>query len=362
MIAEGTDAAAVTEEQILGVANDVETFTRNYKISRKDLAKAIGYSAGVVSDFLTAKYQGNRGQVALDLENWLVEEETRRSRPETTQFVWTNVAMEIKATANYAIDEKTIAMVYGPDTSGVGKTTALQAIYQEMGPRRCSLITIDAVDANPTGLLKKICIGLRKDDAGSNRARFERAVAALSGRSHLLLIDQIHNLRGSKDDKPFYILADLFDATKAAQLWCGTADLVTYLERQQKRNADQSLAQIRRRIFPRVDLMETLRSGGGDGGEPLVTVDQVREMFAKNKFKLTAAAARFVCELCNQPDSGSIGLCVQIVRYATMMAEIKRITSIDTPLLKEAMRRGFSPARAELVLQRVQLLEQRKVG
>ena len=355
MIAEGTDAKDVSAEHIGQVAADVELFTRTHKISRKDLAKSIGYSPGVISEFIAGNYKGNAGQVAIDLENWLVEEEARRSRPQTTQFVWTNVAMEIKSVANYCLDLRKIGLVYGPDTSGIGKTTALQAIHQELGPRRSALITIDKVDANPTGLLAKICVGLKKDHAGSTRQKFKRIVDELTGRSHLLLIDQIHNLRGAKEDRPFYILADLYDATKTAQLWCGTADLVTYLQRQQARNADESLAQIRRRIFPCVDLMESLRSGGeGGSGEPLVTVDQVREMFAKNKLKLTATAARFLCEVCNQPDSGAVGLCAQIVEYATMMADFKRLTSIDLPLLKEAMRRGFSPRRAELLVQRIE--------
>jgi hypothetical protein len=168
------------------------------------------------------------------------------------------------------------------------------------------------------------------------------------------MIDQIQNLRNAKDDRPLYILADLYDALQdtCAQLWCGTADMLAYLDRQRARKADESLAQIRRRIFPRVDLMESLRNGGkGGGGEMLVTVEQVREMFARNKLKLTAAAARFLCELCNQPDSGAIGLCVQLVEYATMMAEMTRgTTSIDVPLLKSAMRRGFTPKRTDDLL------------
>src|SRR5947209_7707783 len=113
------------------------------------------------------------------------------------------------------------------------QATPPQAIHQELGPRRSSLATIDKVDANPTGLLKKLCRSMHVDRGGTNKRRFDRLVEALTGRSHLLLIDQIHSLRGAKEDKPFYILTDLFDATKAAQLWCGTSDLVEYLTRQQ---------------------------------------------------------------------------------------------------------------------------------
>lgn len=353
MIAEGTDAKDVTKEQVQQVATDVETFCRHHRISRKELAKNCGYSPSVVSEFLSGKYPGDVGQVAIDLEDWLVAEEAQRSKPATTQFVWTNVAMEIKSVANYARDERSIAMICGPDSSGIGKTTALQAILQELGPRKCALATIDKVSANPTGLLRTLLAAVGKEQSGSNAQRFDRLLEYLSGRQHLLIIDQAHNLRFAKDDKPFYILTDLWDKSKTAQLWCGTADLLSYLQRQRRRNGDESLAQVGSRIFPIVDLMESLRAGGGDGGEPLVTVEQVREMFGKNRLKLTSAAARFICELCNLPDSGCVRLAVQVVRYATMMAEIQRVQVLDVPLLQAAMRRGFTPQRADALLRKL---------
>jgi DNA transposition AAA+ family ATPase len=362
MIPEGTDAKAVTDAQIQQVADDVKTFIRAAEIKAVAVAKALGYSPGVISEFLKGTYAGNRGQVAIDLENWLVEEEVRRARPATTQFVWTNVALKIKSVANLCRDFKKIGLIYGPDASGIGKTIALRAIAQELGPRASTLATIDKVDASPTGLLRKLCDAMHVDHTGGNLRKFDRLVKALKGRSHLLMIDQIHNLRGSKEDKPFYILADLYDATQTAQLWCGTADLVGYLNRQQTRNADESLAQIRRRIFPAVDLMEGVREGGGNG-EPLVTIDQIREMFARNKLKLAAPAAKFLTMLANLPDSGSVGLCVQIIEYVTAIGG-ERLKEIDVPVIKQAMQLGMTSARAELLMRHMDEAPQRlaKVG
>ena len=269
------------------------------------------------------------------------------------------MAQQIKAVAGYCVDKRTIGLVYGPDTSGIGKTMSLQAIHQEIGPRQSALVTIDKVDSNPTGVLSKLCQALHIQDRQTNKMKFDRIVATLKGRKHLLLIDQIHNLRFAKDDKPFYILTDLYDATQSAQLWCGTADLVTYLNKQRQRQHDESLAQIRRRIFPRVDLMEMLESGGSDGkGQPLATIDQVREMFARNKLKLSASATRFIMGLINTPDEGGIGTCVRLVEYATMLAEMTRgVTSIDTPLLKQAMRHSMTTERAIVVMQKVEEAE-----
>jgi hypothetical protein len=160
------------------------------------------------------------------------------------------------------------------------------------------------------------------------------------------MIDEIHNLCGAKHDKPFFILKDLYNETETAQLWSGTNDLVKYFNRQILRDHDESLAQIRRRIFPAVDLMEGVRTDGG--GEPLWSIDQIREAFAHNKLKLTGGAARFLAMLANMPDSGSIGLCVQLVEYVTAIG--RNLTSIDVPVLKQAMQRGMTNARAELLL------------
>lgn len=359
IIKEGTDAAQVTPAQIAELADAVELFRRQQKISRKQIATAIGYGHATISEFLAGKYKGDLGRIALNLQHWLIEEEQRAARPETTQFVWTNVALQIKSVANYCRDKRKISLVYGPDTSGIGKTIALRAIHQLLGPKLSSLATIDKVDANPTGLLKKLCRAVHVDDKGTNKVRFDRLVEKLRGRSHVLLIDQIHNLRFSKDDKPLYILADLYEAggtpgSTGAQLWCGTADMVAYLERQRKRNADESLAQLRSRVFPCVDLMEMLTTGGSDGkGEPLVTVDQVIEMFARNKLRLTAAAARFLCTLINRPDTGGVRFAVQIFEYAAALAEMGDARSIDVPMLQSAMRHGITSARAEYIIHEV---------
>lgn len=355
IIKEGTDASAVTPEQIEELASAIEIFRRAAKLTKKQIAEAVGYGQATITEFIAGKYKGDAGKVALSLQHWLIEAEERASRPETTEFTWTNVALQIKSVANYCRDKRTIGLVYGGDSAGIGKTTSLRAIHQLLGPKLSSLCTIDKVDANPSGLLRKLSNAMHMDCNGTNKARFDRLVGALRGRSHLFLIDQIHNLRFAKDDKPFYILTDLYDATKAAQLWCGTTDMVAYLERQRKRNADESLAQIRRRIFPCVNLMDMLSSGGEDGkGEPLVSIDQVLEMFARNKLRLTRAAAQFICSLINTPDTGGVGFAVNIVEYATSLLEHTGIKSLDVGALKQAMRNGITDTRAQLIMHDVE--------
>lgn len=362
MIPEGTEAKNVTEEQITQVAADVEMFIKANKVAMKALAQAVGYSSSVVSEFIAGKYAGNKGQVAIDLEQWLVEAEQASQKSQTTTFVWTNVAMQILSVSNYCLDMKKIGLVYGPDTSGLGKTFALQAIAQKMGPRRATMVTIDKCDANPTGLLKKICQAMHVADHGTSAAKFQRICEYLSGRSHLLLVDQVHNLRFATEDKPLYYLTDLYDRTQTAQLWCGTSDMVSYLKRQQGKTLDEPLAQIRRRIFPCVDLMEGYAEGGDGNGEPLYTIQQIRDMFAKNRLKLTAKGQQWIMALAHEPGSGALGMCVQVVEYATLMATQQKLTVLDVPILKAAMQAGITTAKAELILVQVEARLKRMVA
>jgi len=95
-------------------------------------------------------------------------------------------------------------------------------------------------------LLRAIARQMRITE-GSRRLLYYRIKEALSGTPRLLIVDQIHNLCGACDDRALYVLADLHDATHAPQLWCGTTDVVAYLDRGQAKGREP-LSQIRRRI------------------------------------------------------------------------------------------------------------------
>src|SRR5947208_1774887 len=90
VIATGTAVKDVTAEQIQQVASDVDMFCRTQSVTRQAVAEAVGYSPGKVSEFVCGTYKG--AQLAIDLDEWLIEEEQRRAKRQDTEFVWTNVA------------------------------------------------------------------------------------------------------------------------------------------------------------------------------------------------------------------------------------------------------------------------------
>ena len=334
MFIEGTDPNKVTPESAKLVIHHVEIHLKEHSLTRKQVARDVGYSPGVVSEVMSGTYRGDWQSVILDLDRWLDQRVKQIAAPQSAPFIWTEVAREIETVAHLVIKLHTIGLVYGPDTSGIGKTMALQAIHAETPGS--IFITCDKIESNPTGLLRAIGHELRLSE-GRNTNLYARIRDCLRGTSRLLIIDQIHNLRKSKDDKPLYILADLQDATKAPQLWCGTADMVAYL--QKGRRGDESLAQIRSRITYVRDLLQRCKdSRDGGRGEPLVTVQQIRQMFASNKVRLTEGAIRFLYEMASVPDSGALRTCRNLVLIATLVAQERKMQEIDVPLLLAALR------------------------
>jgi hypothetical protein len=305
-------------------------------ISVGQIAKAVGYARSTIYQVLAWKYAGDWREVVLDLDRWLDDQQKADAAPRPTQFVLTEVAREIKTIADAAIQLRTIGLVYGPDTSGIGKTMTLQAIQAEKPGS--ILITIEKVQANTSGLLYAIARELKISTGHPNRYLFEEIKSKLNGTPRLLMIDQIHNLCGAKDDRPFYILADLFDATGAPQLWCGTSDIIAYLDRGQA-HGREPLAQIRRRIGIRRDLMERTRERGDGGkGQALYSIDEIRRIFASNKIRLSPDGAKYLWMLATLPDSGALGTCKNIVVLATAVAELRGEAVLTGEMLRAAHR------------------------
>jgi transcriptional regulator with XRE-family HTH domain len=344
MIPEGTDAKDITPEQIDLVVHQIELFCTEQNISRKQLARAIGLkSAGNISDVLNGNYKADRRPLIQQLDAWLEQELKRLATPSDCRFVWTTVAREIQTVAQLAVALKVIGLVYGGDTSGVGKTMALEAVHAETPGS--IFITIEKQHANATGVWRAIAQAMRINDGKGNAALYDRIKGELRDTPRLLIVDQIHNLRGRKDDGPLYLLADLYDMTNhAPQLWCGTADMVGYLNRGVKNRGDESLAQLRRRIGIQRDLMQRTRSpeeGGKD--EPLYTVEDIRRVFAANKLKIAADGVQFLWRLACIPDHGALGLARNVVRIATIIAQHQGASAISGDLLKSALNDCVQP-------------------
>jgi hypothetical protein len=335
IIPDSTLPDAVRQEMRDEVCQSIIDYIGETRMSRSAVARSVGISPTTLGLILNGTYQSNWQQHIIDLDLWLEAQVKRDSTAKGNGFVTTRVAEEIMAVAEVASTLKTIGLVYGPESAGMGKTMALHAIAASKPGS--VVVTLGKLDATAAGLIKAIGEALKINCAGGMKQRYCRIKEKLAGTSRMLLIDQIHCLCGAHPgDKPLYVLADLFDATGAPHLWCGTSDVVSYLQRRQAGGQD-SLAQIRRRIGCAKDLTERTRTDDGGPGEPLYTIEEIRKVFAQGKMRLTPDAVRYLWQLANTPDSGALGTASNLVRMATAINE-RTETALTADMLRAAHR------------------------
>lgn len=339
MFPEGTKPEAVTQETAAEVVKKVGAYRDRTGRTYASIARSIGVASSTLSAVLKGSYPGRWQEVILDLDRWLDGEVKHEAAPKPAEFVMTTVAQEIMTIADAACTLRTIGLVYGPDSSGIGKTITLRAIAAEKpGSLLITIAKPRSARSSPSGILRQIADAMHLKGAygsGIGSYLFEHIVEKLKDTPRLLMIDQIHSLCDVRpDDAPFFTLMDLYDATNSPQLWCGTRDIVAYLNRRIGQGKE-TLAQIRRRICPQRDLMARTR---GDGGDPLYTLDEIRQVFAKNKIRLAPDAAQYLMRLANVPDSGALGMCVNLVRMATILVERKGATVLTAEHLRQAFR------------------------
>ncbi len=179
MFTDGKDAASITEADAKHVIQQVELYAANRKpkIARKDIAKAIGVSASVISEVLQMSYAGDWRSVILHLDRWLDQQAKADNAPQVSQFVWTSVAREIETVARLVQQLRKIGLVYGPDTSGIGKTITLEALQRVLPGSM--LITVEKLRM-PT---PPDCSGRSRRASASRTARATPGCSTASSKS-----------------------------------------------------------------------------------------------------------------------------------------------------------------------------------
>jgi DNA transposition AAA+ family ATPase len=372
VIRDGVAPEQVTADDRAEVIKRVGDYRARRGMTWGAVAKSVGLTQSLMSLLINNHTTPRWQAMVIDLDKWL-EDQIKRDEASTgaASFIRTQVASEVFTVANAAIHLKSIGLIWG--WSGLGKTMALKAIAAE---KPGSLfVSISTADATPIGVARAIATAAHLRDTSSLAlgAVYRRLQESLEGTNRLIIIDEIHKLCGSPDDRPLHVLRDLFDATGCPQLWSGTTDLIAYLDRRVAAGKEP-LAQIRRRIGICRDLTGRCqgRSGGGGGGgggggsdadgEALFSIDEIRQVFTAGKMRLTPEAIRYLFILANLPESGGLGTCANLVAMAAkvngradvltadMLRAVHRLllSQRDYSLLQERMRETEpqSPARS----------------
>jgi DNA transposition AAA+ family ATPase len=334
------DDQEITHEVGERVLATLAAFMRRTGIKHHQIARNLGIAPLTLSQVQAWKYKGRWPEIIGDIERWIEVQIKREAAPKLSEFVMTRVAEEIMTVATLVVDARDdsdggnpggIGSVFGP--SGIGKTLALRAVAEEKPGS--IYVCINSAIATPRGMLEAISHAVRPSGyySGHITTLLNTIVNALRGTSRLLIIDEVHMLCYQKDDRPFQILRQIHDETKSPQLWCSTINMKRYFRRGEGKGR-QPLSQVRSRLGIERDLTQRTRAGGNDG-EPLFSVEEVRSIFRKCKMRLTPEAGRYLSQLANLPDSGGLRAARSLMLLTLRMFQ-KSEAAVTVEMLREA--------------------------
>jgi len=205
-------------KEIEEIRQDLDLFLRSPRTQRPQsiVAKGIGLSGTVISQFISDSYKGDSAEVALKVKAY-VERERRLSisRKPDIKIVETSVYRRLRDASEFAYDNKMI-LAYG--NPGIGKTLATMRLAQN-DP---NIIRIEVIPGlGPNDVLRMVCEALKVRFSMTIPSMFEAARDRLTDSGRLILFDEADYL----SIKCFDILRRLHDLSRIGILFVGAPAL-----------------------------------------------------------------------------------------------------------------------------------------
>jgi hypothetical protein len=191
--APSADAPFQAESFVKRVQAELTAFlkARPGKASQSGVAKSIGMSATVVSQFQTGQYKGDVLHVAHMIDNWLMLQVRRADQLIEPVYVETRIGAWIHEGLEMAMEMSDVAMVYG--AAGLGKTRTGKQFRDERGGA-VVFITATPARRSPHGLLE--ALGERLGVVNTSTiGKMQTAIEdKLRGSGRLLIVDEAERL------------------------------------------------------------------------------------------------------------------------------------------------------------------------
>lgn len=294
------DNTPVTPEIKAAIISQLKHFRDETKMPLSEIATSIGQAESVLSQVMRGTYNGDTDGIIRKLDKWLTEEApnkiaaAQRRQTRGQKFVMTAVAEELFDYASAA--KRKGIMVYFAAPAGVGKTMALEAIYQQTigAVYVCCRTKVDSAQA----FFRQLADAIGVDSRGTYQQIFGRLVARLKYSNRLLLVDQVHKLIDRRKDEALLALGDLHDETECPMLLVGTRGVLSYLEEHVGRDP---IEQLDSRIKLRRDLTQRFLNsqGGRHGGKPIYSTAKIIELMHRRQLRLGPGAPQSLAKIAN---------------------------------------------------------------
>ena len=185
--------------------------------TQASLARATGYTAGVISQLLAGKYNGDAASVERKVRQYIANYGVK---PSASAQIWVETSQTRAAAGSVqsAIDERRMAALYGE--SGAGKTYFIRRFLGD----RPNSIYLEIVRGQGTrDVLREICAGLKIQPKKSNYQTFCAICDNIGDR--IIVIDQAEFLRSDTME----MIRGINDRTNAPIILIGIEKLLDVL-------------------------------------------------------------------------------------------------------------------------------------
>lgn len=187
------------------------------------VAKAIGLSPPVLSQFASGQYPGNNEHVARRLAEFFANEERRALHPPDPSYRENRFTKTVWRGLRHAHDSQDVAVIYGDP--GKGKTVTIRKYVLEHPT--AILLTANPTIRSDRAVLEELCAILRQRAKGdSSRTFFTALVVALKGSRRLLILDEAQHLTTPAVN----VLRALHDEAGIGLVLCGNEEVWQRME------------------------------------------------------------------------------------------------------------------------------------
>lgn len=311
-------------------ASSLQAFMDRHQFSQARVARMLGISSSVISQFLKGTYNGDVAKLAgkiVDLIN-TVDRRTRhiRKRPFIQTSVAKRIATVIKQTRSFSSDDEgAISIIVGD--SGHGKSVCLRE-YAEANKNTIYIAMDDAM--NSTRVFSEIAKKLGIDSSGSMDNVTRRIIDNLQNRETVVMIDEASALSVKQLSQ---LRTVIVDNSNCPLILAGNCDLLKTVMQSKTRQGFESLDQFRSRLIYILNLDVLAARKGGS----LYTTEDIRKLYEFGGIRLTQDGVTALRSISKTSQTGRLRTCNRIITVLHVSGVANKIGQIDADLIIKAI-------------------------
>jgi len=332
--------------KIAAVRDDFDFLVRQRGITIQRIAEALGpgFGRGPLSRFRNIEkredFAGDVDKMARGLNQFMETLGRRRESKRPEGYVETDVARRILLVCSKTIELCSIGLIYGD--AGRGKSITLQAAKEIH--RGSVLLRVMQSSRRPRGFAVQLGKALNLRGLNTTHEAEQKIIDTLRGTGRCIIVDEAHQLQ----PETLEMLRDIHDEAGVPIVLAGTMKLSDQVS-----DHDQFFGQLTSRVALRYDITEELRGGGGGEPRPIHSIDEIRQLYERDKVRFTDDGRLLLTKLANIPGLGGLRLCTKVVQVAASLAQGE---AIDASLLLKVIRtlhgHGYGVGQVEQAVER----------